>query len=395
MMIPGLKWLLVATTTLALLAGNAPLARGADAEPFDIDVILSLSGNLTFVGKAEQETLAVLEPAVNKQGGIGGRPIRFVYHDDKTEPQVAVQLLNGILEKHPAIVLGSSSAVSCLAMAPLTAAAGPVEFCLSPSIAPTRGGYLFSASIAVRDCWAALVRYFRERGLKRIGVLTATDQGGRDGDVSLTAALALPENKDVTIVSHQHFAATDLTVTAQLSLLKAAQPQAVILWAAGTPFATLLRGAAEVGLDLPTGASNGDLTYVQMKQYAAFLPKELVFPGLPFVARMTPSRGARDAQRRFYDLFTAAGIHPDFPYSFAWDPALIAIDALRKLGTAATPEQVRNYIQNLHAFDGISGAYDFRDGSQRGLAQQNLVIVRWQPKQEAWTAVSGLGGSLR
>ncbi len=188
-------------------------------------------------------------------------------------------------------------------MAPITAANGPVEFCFSPSIAPPtpRGGYLFSASIAVRDSsWAALVRYFRARGLKRIGVITATDQGGRDGDVSLAApALALsPENKDVTIVSHQHFAPTDLTVTAQLALIKSAQPQAVILWAAGTPFATLLRGAADVGLDLPTGASNGDLTYVQMKQYASFLPKELVFPGLPFVARMTPSRKAQAKAQR-------------------------------------------------------------------------------------------------
>ncbi len=132
-----------------------------------------------------------------------------------------------------------------------------------------------------------------------------------------------------------------------------------------------------------------------MKQYAAFLPKELVFPGLPFVARMAPSRRAGDAQRRFYDLFGAAGIRPDFPYSFAWDPALIAIEALRKLGTAATPDQVRGYIENLHDFEGISGTYDFRDGSQRGLVQQNLVVLRWQPTRDTWSAVSGLGGAAR
>jgi len=394
-MMRWLQRLIVVGASIALLGAEAVPSHVEGNEPFDIDVILSLSGPLTFVGKAEQETLAVLEPAVNKSGGIRGRPIRFVYHDDKTEPGVAVQLLSAILEKHPAIVLGSSSAVSCLAMAPLTAAAGPVEFCFSPSIAPTRGGYLFSASIAVRDCWATLVRYFRERRLTRIGVITATDQGGRDGDLSLAAALALPENKDVTVVGHQHFAPADLTVTAQLSLIKAAQPQAVILWAAGTPFATLLRGAADVGLDVPTGASNGDLTYVQMKQYAAFLPKELDFPGLPFVARMTPTRAAREAQRRFYDLFATAGIRPDFPYSFAWDPAAISIEALRTLGTGATPEQVRAYIGNLHGFEGISGSYDFRDGSQRGLAQQNLIIVRWDPARDTWSAVSGLGGALR
>ena len=383
----------VAALSAALLLAAVPPARGADQPPVEIDVILSMAGPLTFLGQAEYATLGALETNVNRRGGIRGRPVHFVFHDDKSEPQVAVQLVNAVLAKHPAIFLGSTSAASCLAMAPLVAS-GPVEFCLSPSIHPARGGFVFSASVDVRDCWIALIRYFRERGLTRIAILTGTDLAGRDADVSLATALDLPENKDrgITIVSHQHFNPTDLTVAAQIAQIKAANPQAAILWAAGTPFATLLRGAAEAGLDVPIGASNANLTYVQMKQYASFLPKELVFPGLPFLARQASSRRAREVQAQFFEVCAAAGIRPDFLYNFAWDPGMIAIDAFRALGTGATTEQVRSYIAGLHGYTGLSGDYDFRDGSQRGLTERNITLMRWDTGKETWDAVSRPGG---
>lgn len=388
------KWLALVAVSLALFASSMPQARGADPEPFEIDVILSMTGPLTFLGKAEYDTLTTLEAKTNKEGGVRGRPIHFVFHDDKTEPQVAIQLLNGILAKKPSIFLGSTSAASCLAMAPLLAAAGPVEYCLSPAVHPARGSYVFSASVSVRDCWIAMVRYFRERGWKRIAVLAGTDLAGRDADTHLAAVMDMPENKDrgVTVVSHEHFAPTDLTVNAQLTRLRASKPDVAILWSAGTPFATLLRGAAEVGLDVPIGASNANLTYVQMKQYASFLPKELFFPGLGFLARQAPTKSAQEVQNKFFDVFTAASIRPDFLQNFAWDPGVIAIEALRARGTGATAEQLRSYIANLRGFNGISGEYDFRDGSQRGLSEKNVMIIRWDSDKDTWTAVSRLGG---
>jgi branched-chain amino acid transport system substrate-binding protein len=388
-----LKWLTLAAATLALFATSLPV-RGADAEPFEIDVILSMTGPLTFLGKAEQETLAALEAKTNREGGIRGRPVRFVYHDDKTEPAVAIQLLNQILVKKPSIFLGSTSAASCLAMAPLLAAAGPVEYCLSPAIYPARGSYVFSASVSVRDCWIALIRYFRERGWKRLAVLSDTGLAGRDADANLVAVMDMPENKDagITVVSHEHFAPADLTVNAQISRIRAAKPDVALLWAAGTPFATVLRGAAEVGLDVPIGASNANLTYVQMKQYASFLPKDLFFPGLGFLARQAPTRRGQAVQKEFFDVFSAAGIRPDFLQNFAWDPGVIAIEALRARGTNATAEQLRSYIANLRGFNGISGEYDFRDGSQRGLSDKNIMVIRWNGDRDTWTAVSRLGG---
>jgi branched-chain amino acid transport system substrate-binding protein len=370
-------------------------ARGADATPFEIDAILSMNGPLTFLGKAEADTLSILETSTNKQGGIRGRPVHFVLHDDRSDPQVALQLLSTIEQKRPAIVLGSSSAASCTAMAASTATNGPVEYCLSPAIYPNRGSYVFSASVSSRDCLIALVRNFRERGWKRLGILFSTDIGGRDAETNLATVMSLPENKDVTIVDREYFNPSAVSVTAQLTHIKAANPQAVILWSAGTPFGTALRGAAEVALNVPIGTANANLTYAQMKQYASFMPKELYVPGLAFLAHQAPTRAALDVQDRFYAECAAASIRPDFLQNSAWDPALIAISAFRTLGTTASAEQVRNYILNLHGFTGLSGDYDFRDGSQRGLSERNLMIVRWNGDKETWDSESRPGGALK
>ena len=388
--------LLFIVLVLALCATATPPARGADATPFDIDVILSLTGPFTFVGKTDGDALSVLETTVNKQGGIRGRPIHFVFHDDQTSPQVSVQLLNAIVAKHPAVVLGSSLAASCLATLPIVNTSGPVQYCLSPAIHPARGSYVYSSSVSTRDCMIAFFRYFRERGLKRLGVITATDQGGQDADANMAAALDTPESKSagMSIVAHEHFAFGDISVRAQLARIKAADPQAVLLWGTGTAFATLLRGAQEVGLDVPIGTSNATMIYAQLKQYASFLPKELLFPGLPFLAQQAPSRRAQEVQKQFFDAFAAANVRPDFIYSTAWDPAVIAIAAFRALGTNATSDQVRTYISNLHDFTGIAGDYDFRTG-QSGLSEKNVMIMRWDAAKESWVAASRLGGSLR
>src|SRR5262245_26126982 len=115
---------------LAALLAAMPLAAHA-ADPYDLHVVLPLSGGGSFVGQGQHDSLEALAATVNKAGGISGRPVHFIYHDDQTSPQVAVQLTNEVLGTHPIVVLGSSLVAMCRAMAPLMKN-GPVLYCLSP-----------------------------------------------------------------------------------------------------------------------------------------------------------------------------------------------------------------------------------------------------------------------
>ena len=51
------------------------------------------------------------------------------------------------------------------------------------------------------------------------------------------------------------------------------------------------------------------------------------------------------------------------------------------------------YGQALPSGYGITGTYDFRDGSQRGLTEQNGIMVRWDAGRDTWVAISKFGGA--
>src|SRR5476649_1322306 len=89
---------ILALLAMMVVLAGIPLPSGA-VDPYEINVIMSLTGPLAFVGRELTEALHVTESTVNRSGGIAGRPIKFVIYDDQTNPQTAVQLMSSIVAK--------------------------------------------------------------------------------------------------------------------------------------------------------------------------------------------------------------------------------------------------------------------------------------------------------
>lgn len=378
----GLRALVVC---LAGLLFAAPGSTRAADEPYEINVVAALTGPGSFVGQATAETLAALERNVNKQGGINGQPVHFAFHDDQTNPQVSVQLVNQLIAKNVPVILGPTITATCRAAAPIVVN-GPVLYCITPGVTPAKGGYVFSANISTRDAITKFYQFLHQRGWKRIATLTSIDATGQDADEQFNEAASRPENKDITFVLREHFNNTDVSLAAQMARIKAINPQILIGWTTGPPIGTVFQGILQAGLDLPVFTSGSNETYAQMKQYGSLLPKELYFTS-PIYPTGAVVRKQRAALQFFYDTVKGMGIKPDLQTGFAWDPALIVIDALRHAGVHATAEQLHAYIENLHDFPGISGVYDFRDGSNRGVGLADEVITRWDPATNIWVVV--------
>jgi len=383
------KWInrAVALAACALALGTVG-ARAAD--PYKIHVILPLTGGAAFLGQGEQTALKLFEKLVNEEHGINGQPISFVYHDDQTNPQTTVQIANGILPEKPAVVLGSSIVAMCRAMAPLLKQ-GPFDYCLSPGVHPEPGSFQYSTSADTHALIDALVRYFRLRGLTRIAFMSSTDASGQDAERGFNEVLKLPENAGIKAVERQRFNPTDVSVTAQIERIKAANPQAFIAWTTGAPIATVFKGVLQAGLDVPFATTNGNQTYAQMRQYKDFLPKQLFIPTsvfLPHDGMFKLDAQVEEAQQKFYAAFKAANVKPDNMSALAWDPANLVIGALRKLGANATAQQVKAYLDSQTNVPGINGIYDFKAVPQRGLTAKNALVSRWDPAADTWTVVS-------
>jgi len=389
-MISTLGFLAALSSLTATLFGQPTFA----AEPYNIDVVLPLTGPAAFLGKSEQFALQQAEKALAEGEGIAGRPIRFTFHDDQSSPQTAVQLATQIVAAKPAVVLGSAVVAMCNAMAPLMMKNGPVLYCFSPSMYPQAGSFAFSSSVATRDLMSAQLRYFSARGWNRIAVITSTDASGQDAAKRIKDLLSEAEHKEIQVVAEANFNPTDVSASAQIQRIKGARPQALIAWSTGAAIGTVFKAIAESGLSIPVATTDGNMTYAQMTQYASFLPKELYIPSpqwLPnFPRNAAPAQV--EAKQLFHLAFDSNGAKPDAPSSFAWDPAMLVVSALRKLGPDATAEQLRDYLVNLQGFAGINGIYDFKKTPQRGLDENSVDVTRWNPVEKRWDVVSGPRG---
>jgi branched-chain amino acid transport system substrate-binding protein len=378
---------------LALIAAaSMNLAHAAD--PYEVHVVLPMTGGGSFVGKGQQESLQALEASVNKAGGIQGRPLHLVFHDDQTSPQVAVQLATGLVAQHPALILGSSLVAMCNAMAPLMKD-GPVMYCLSPAFHPAAGSFAFSASSSSYDQIAALIRYYRLKGWTEIAALSGTDATGQDADRAIDKILAMPENRGVKKVEHQHFNPTDVSVAAQMERIKASGAEAVVAWSTGAPVATVFKAAIQAGLDLPIAPSSGNQTFAQMAQYADFLPKQFMVPSALFPEHdgvLQLDARVEKVQHEMYAILAERGLKADNMVATSWDAGLIVVAALRKLGPEATSDQLRQYIAGLTGFAGVDGIYDFKAYPERGLGPDSSAIVRYDAEGKRWVWLSKPGG---
>lgn len=383
------------TSILAAVAAALALALPAAAapEPYVIDVVLDASGANTYAGQTEIAAFKVFEQWANRSGGVNGRPLHFEIHDDQTQPAVAVQLTNQILAKKPVVMLGSGQVQTCAAIAPLFAN-GPVDYCLTPGFSPSKDGYVFAASASLDKIVPAQIRFARGRKLTRIGYLTVNSATGQAADASLRYALALPENREMKVVQWESFTPGDVSVNAQAVRLKAADPQVIITPASGAAFGTALHGLNDVGLHVPVLTSAANEQPEQLKGYEAFAPSEMYFNGMLYYAIDTIAPGPlHNAIEDFYAAFRAAGVKPTPDSGQAWDPALIVLSGLRKLGPTATAAGLRDYIRNLHGFAGSSGFYDFRSNDGHGLDDSAVIFVRWDPKRGDFVNASRRGGA--
>lgn len=384
-----------AAAALALSTALVAAPALAADDAYDLHVIVPLTGGGAFLGMAERDAMKIAAPIINKEGGIHGKPINLVFHDDQSSPQIAVQLTTDVIATKPTVILGSSVSALCNAMAPLVAS-GPVMYCLSPSIRAQPGGYVFTASIDSHDQQRALMTYFQKKGWKRIALITTTDASGQDAEKAVTSLVAEPDFKDMSLVADTHFAPGDVSVSAQIETMRAANPQAIVSWATAAAGGTVFRALKQAGIDLPTAASGSNMTVQQMLDYASFLPSQIFFGVSEWAAngdpRLSVSPEVVAQQKLFFASMSTIGTYPDAGIELGWEPLRTIVAALNKLPAGADAKALHDFMIAWQGHIGAEGVYDFAKTPQRGLNIDNAVVARWDPGQKQWHLVANLRG---
>ena len=387
-----------AVVAALLLAGSAGI-QPASAQDVPINVILSTTGNAAFLGQMRARTLDAMQALLNRQGGIAGKPIRFIVQDDQTSPQVTVQITSSLRAQKVPVLIGASISGTCGAELPMIRAAGPLGYCLSPGIHPPAGSYMFSAGVSTHDLARVIFRYLLARGWTRVAAITSSDTTGQEMDEGLDEALRLAEFADghtgLRIVERARFTIGDVSMAAQVERIRDARPDAVIVWSTGTAVAGVFKAMIQSGLDVPVVTSNGNMSVDVMHRFAGFLPKTLLVPSpafLPHDGLFTLDPRVERMQQDYFAAMRAAGLPIDLNTAGIWDPTLLVVEGLRALGADTTAPKLRDWLAGLKDFPGITGLYDFPRTPQRGLSEHDATMTSWDAVGDRWVPVAGPGG---
>jgi branched-chain amino acid transport system substrate-binding protein len=371
-------WLVLALA--ALLVGSAP-APVAAQEPYRLGAIFSITGPGSSLGIPERDTALMIEAEVNAKGGVKGpdgklHPLKLIIYDDASDETKAVLAAKKLVDEDKvAAIIGTTLSGTSLAIldtvqkaqVPMISCAAAIKI-VEPA---AERKWIFKTPQSDFLIVGVLVEHLKAKGLTRVAWLNVDYAFGQLGWIEFEKAA---QAAGLTIVANEKFGQRDVDMTAQLTRVKAANPQAVVVWSIPPSASIATRNFADLGIKAPLFQSHGvgNKRYIELAGAAA---NGVQFPaGKLLVAEQLPDGDPQKAVLLAYarDFESKYGPRNTFG-GHAWDAIQIA---LRAMGTAgADRAKLREAIEGIRNFVGITGVFDFSPTDHNGLDRRAVSMI--------------------
>jgi branched-chain amino acid transport system substrate-binding protein len=368
----------------ALAALALSLAAPAAAADLTVGFSICATGPAASLGIPTKNTVALL-PA-----SIAGVKVSWLVLDDATDPTTAVKNARKLTSENGVDVLvGSNSTPASLAMIDVLAESGTPMISLAAGkaiIAPmdAKRRWIFKAPQNDELMAGAVVEHMVSKGVKRAAFIGFSDAYGEGwwNEFSKAAQAA-----GIQVVASERFARPDTSVSGQILKIVAANPDAVLIGASGTPAALPQKTLVERGyrkLVYHThGVATADFLRVGGKDVeGAYLP---VGPAL-VAAQLPDDHPSKAVSLDFfgrYEKAYGAGSFSAFA-SHAWDAGLLLEAAVpvalkkAKPGTKEFREALRTALEQVRGLKATQGVYDLTPENHQGLDRRARVMVQIQ-----------------
>lgn len=352
--------------------------EGQKPESYKIGVILSLSGPGSPLGIPERNALELLAEEINEQGGIDGIKVELLIEDDQTDPAKASQAARKLIEKDKVIALIGSSVSPCsLAIKEVVQNYGIPWMCPAAANAITEGDVKWVFRTAPKDAVAVetLLRYLSENtDFKRIAILHDSNAFGQSGADEIKKRSA-EFNLEVVAVEKYETNAPDLT--SQLTKLKQANPDCLIVWGTNPGPAIALKGMKQIGFNVPYFGSHG-IANMKFIELAGKDADGVIFPAGKILVAEQLEEGdpVKKVMLEFIKKYEEK--FKEKPVTFAahaYDALKILVDALKRAGTAE-PEKLRDTIEQTKDYIGLDGTMSYSSQDHDGIGVDDMVVVK-------------------
>jgi branched-chain amino acid transport system substrate-binding protein len=375
----------------AMLAALLAFTVGAQAQ-VKIGIVISMTGPAATLGLPQKNAIALMPKTV------GGQSVEYITLDDASDPTTARRLVERLTtEDKVDLLMGPTISPSALAVIEAAGRAKTpmITFAAARSIVQPLDDnkkWVYKTTINDDIFARATANYMVSKGQKKVAIIGFNDAYGESWFSAFEQAA---KATGIEIVASEKFNKNDTSVTAQVLKVTSAQPDAVLIIAAGTPGvlpqASLLERGYKGAIYQTTGVTTNDFLRVGGKSVEG----AIIATGPLIVADQLPdSNVAKKAAQEFADAYNkanGANSISAFP-GFAWDGFLLAqaaIPVALKKAKPGTPEfraALNDAIENSKAVVTTSGPVTITPQDHTGFTPESLVMI--QVKDGRWTNLS-------
>jgi len=367
------------TRSLSALSAAVAFALAVPAlADVTIGVTVSTTGPAASLGIPQKNTVDLLPTS------IGGEKINWVVLDDASDTTKAVTNAKKLVsEDHVDVIIGSSTTPASLAMREVAADTGTPMISLAASAAIINPADPKTRWVFKTPQNDALMADAVAVSMKANGVKTMGYSGFADayGDGWLAEMKRSAQTAGIKIVAEEKYNRADPSVTGQVLKLMSANPDAILIGAAGTPGATPQKELVARGykgkLYQTHGVGNPDFLRVVGKDgNGTLLPvgPMLVYEQLPDsnAVKKTAADYVTKYEQKFGTRTTFGG--------HLWDAYLLlarAIPEAQKKAKAGTPQFRAALRDALEASNvvGVHGVFVITASDHNGLDNRARVMV--------------------
>ncbi len=379
------KLAIILAVAVAVGLVTAGVQAADQKEPIKIGAFFALSGPGAPIGTPTKLVAEMVVDEINKAGGINGRKIELVMGDTESDPAKAATIAKKFIHTDKvAAIIGPTATGEGMNVKKIVEEAGIPTFMTVGGDPVIMGGeklgsfnYVFKSPQRSSTAVKKLFAYLKEKKLTKVALLTASDPFGKDGAKWLEE---LAPKYGLTFVAKESFGPKDIDMTAQLTKIKNAKPQAIVVWTIGPAGAIVAKNKAQLGINLPLFQCHGQPgpEYIQLAGKAAE-GDAMPATKLMAAAQLPDNDPQKPVIKEFIHLYQDV-YHFDkqFPINthsgYAWDAIYIVTNAMKKAGT--DPKALRAAIEGTKGYVGVSGIYNITPEDHNGLDVDSMVMVQ-------------------
>ena len=360
---------LIALVCAGLGGGCNKSSDSAGGEPIKVGQFASLTGKEATFGTSSDEGTTMAIEEINAAGGVLGRKLQLLTEDTQSKPGEPATVVNKLIARDGVVaILGEVASSRSLEAAPIC------QQSKIPMISPSStnpkvtevGDYIFRVCF-IDPFQGTVMANFATKTLQAKKVAVFTDA---KSDYSKGLAKFFKEKfvaNGGTIAVELDYNGGDKDFKAQLTAIKAANPDAVFVPGYYTDAALICVQAKQLGLNVPFMGGDGweSEKLVEIGQDAV--------EGQYFSTHYHPDVGS-ERSKQFLQNYRLRwkGKTPDALAACAYDSVIVLADAFKRAGTTDGPK-VRDALAATRNFPAVTGNItidEHRDASKAAVILQ-------------------------